>query len=70
MIELLLKNVVENGVKIDAVINYINKLNKVRLVEGALIAVGFCTIAKAIKDNKERIMFLELELEEMKLKGE
>lgn len=70
MIELLLKNVVENGIKIDAVIEYINKLNKVRVLEGALIAVGFCAMAKAIKDNKERVMFLELELEEMKSKGE
>ena len=70
MIEMLLKTVFENKCKINDVIDYINKLNAKHRLEAIAVVLGMCAVAKVVKNNRERIMFLELELEQMKSKGE
>lgn len=70
MIEMLLKTLFENRCKINDVIDYINKMNKKHRLEAIAIILGLCAIAKSIKNNEERIKLLELELEDMKSKGE
>lgn len=70
MIEMLLKTLFENRCKINDVIDYINKMNKKHRLEAIAIILGLYAMTKSIKNNKERIKLLELELEDMKSKGE
>ena len=70
MIEMLIKTAFENRCKINDVIEYVGKLNAKHRLEVIAVILGICAVAKLSKNNRERITFLELELEEMKSKGE
>ena len=70
MINLMIKYIFENSNKIDSIAKHISKTNKKHCLELALIAIAFYTMTKAIKNNEEKICNLEIELEEMKSKGE
>ena len=70
MIKMIFNSIAENSNKIDATINYINKLNKRNCMLFALILVNGYAITKAVKNNEARIIKLENEIKEMKSKGE
>ena len=70
MINLMIKSIFENSNKIDSIVKHVNKTNRKHCLEFALVAIAIYTMTKTIKNHEEKISNLEIELEEMKSKGE
>ena len=55
MIELIIKNLVENSNKIDSIVKYINTTNKRNSLIILLSTATICTVVGAIKIQEEKI---------------
>lgn len=70
MINLMVKNIVNNSNRIDAIVKYINKSNKKHCFEFLLVTATIVTITKVVGKHEQEINDLKNEIEEMKSKGE
>ena len=70
MERLIIKNILDNTNKIDLLNNYIKKRNILTGI--GLLSMGIVLISQLtiIKEHEEKILDLQIEIEEMKSKGE
>ena len=70
MIDLMIKNIFENTNRIDNIANYINRMNKKHCLNIILLTSGLYITAKILKKHEDKINDLELQIKELKSKGE
>lgn len=71
MIDLMIKNIFEStNNRIDNITKYVNSINNKHGIYAFLLTASMYTIVKVIQNQDERIKYLEIQLEEMKSKGE
>ena len=70
MLNLMVKNIVNNSNRIDAIVKHINKSNKKHCFEFLLVAATIYTITKVVGKHEQEICDLKNEIKEMKSKGE
>lgn len=70
MINLMIKNIFENTNRIDNIVRHINKNNTKQCLYTIIITTSLYAVVKLVANQEERIKDLEIQLEEMKSKGE
>lgn len=66
MIDLMVKNIINNSTKINSISKSINSISKKHGTQMLLISIALYTICKTIKKQKEKIDDLEMEIEGIK----
>ena len=76
MINLMIKNIIDNGNKIDSVIKYVNKMNYKNYFNLLLMTISLYTVTKTVSKHEKEIKELKSTIdgmksrEETKVKGE
>ena len=70
MINLMIKNIFENSNKIDAVVKYVDSVNKRNCLKFLLISLSMTAVLITVDKQEKEIEDLKKEIEEMKSKGE
>lgn len=70
MINLMLKNIFENGIKIDTITKHINRLDRYNTTMFFILLADIYLLVKLSKKHDDKINELEDEIKELKSKGE